>query len=664
MYLDTVSNIQYTGAENASGDNAATLSIKANDGTVDSSTATVNLDITAVNNAPVFTTSSKANVAENTTAVTTLVATDADNDTLTYSITGGADAALFSLDANSGALTFINAPDFEAPADSNGDNVYDVEVTANDGNGGTTPLTLFISVTDVNEAPPITPPTEPPSVPSPIVITPALPQPNTPSGKPSVSETISNNGTDAGTVRLVENTGNANIVTATLPGGVILQHDGSRTATDQNGALGDLIASIGGKSPTNMPEQTNIASQWLSSQVEGMLLDIRTLTFSSIVSSSTPILLTGNASLGSQSSFIEAFVIDTSGLPAGAQLQLDHIDFASIIGSAIITGGSGDNVVIGDDAAQYIVLGEGDDILYGGGGDDIIGSRGGDDRLFGGEGNDLIFGGDGDDHLYGGVGNDRLRGDAGNDTLVGGSGVDVARFETTFASANLAIVDGKLVVTSASTGSDTLTEVELLRFSDQVIMVEKPELLEFDIHLFDENFYVNMNADVADAIAQGVFVNGLMHFQEYGLSENRQITPHLENSANLVFDEAFYLAHNEDVANAMSLGIFTSGLAHYALYGEREGRNPNVFFDEQSYRATNSDVESAIEQQMFTSGYMHYRLFGEAENRNPSAWMDIAAYKNVNTDVAANVIGVLDHYMRYGAEEGRIITGADEGLWG
>ncbi|RNF75562.1 DUF4347 domain-containing protein, partial [Marinomonas rhizomae] len=53
-YLDTASNVQYTGASNASGGDAATLSIKANDGTTDSSVATVNIDITAVNDIPVI----------------------------------------------------------------------------------------------------------------------------------------------------------------------------------------------------------------------------------------------------------------------------------------------------------------------------------------------------------------------------------------------------------------------------------------------------------------------------------------------------------------------------------------------------------------------------------------------------------------------------------
>jgi len=44
-------------------------------------------------NAPVITSLATAGVAENTTAVTTVAAGDADGDTLTYSIVGGADAA-------------------------------------------------------------------------------------------------------------------------------------------------------------------------------------------------------------------------------------------------------------------------------------------------------------------------------------------------------------------------------------------------------------------------------------------------------------------------------------------------------------------------------------------------------------------------------------------
>jgi Domain of unknown function (DUF4347) len=69
-------------------------------------------------------------VAENTTAVTTVGATDSDWPTpaLAYSIAGGADQAKFSINSVTGALRFTAAPDFELPGDANGDNVYEVVV--------------------------------------------------------------------------------------------------------------------------------------------------------------------------------------------------------------------------------------------------------------------------------------------------------------------------------------------------------------------------------------------------------------------------------------------------------------------------------------------------------------------------------------------------------
>ena len=80
-------------------------------------------------------------VAENTTAVTTVTATDADlpAQTLVYTIAGGADAGLFTVGAGSGVLSFQAPPDFEARADANGDNVYDVVIKVSDGSLAATP---------------------------------------------------------------------------------------------------------------------------------------------------------------------------------------------------------------------------------------------------------------------------------------------------------------------------------------------------------------------------------------------------------------------------------------------------------------------------------------------------------------------------------------------
>lgn len=90
-------------------------------------------------------------VAENTTAVTTVTATDADGTAvITYSISGGADAAKFTIGSSSGVLTFLSAPDFETPTDADTDNDYVVVVMASDGTNSDT-QTITVTVTDVSE---------------------------------------------------------------------------------------------------------------------------------------------------------------------------------------------------------------------------------------------------------------------------------------------------------------------------------------------------------------------------------------------------------------------------------------------------------------------------------------------------------------------------------
>ena len=56
------------------------------------------------NNLPVFISASVISVVENTTAVVTVQVTDADHDSIVYSIYGGADQSAFSIDAATGDL--------------------------------------------------------------------------------------------------------------------------------------------------------------------------------------------------------------------------------------------------------------------------------------------------------------------------------------------------------------------------------------------------------------------------------------------------------------------------------------------------------------------------------------------------------------------------------
>jgi hypothetical protein len=117
---------------------------------------TMTINIAPVNDLPVITSLTTAFVVpENTTGVTTVTATDIDGQPLTFSVTG-ADAAFFSINATSGVLTFNPAPNFEAPADSGTNNVYDVVMVVSDGAGGTASQALAVAVTDANDPPFVT----------------------------------------------------------------------------------------------------------------------------------------------------------------------------------------------------------------------------------------------------------------------------------------------------------------------------------------------------------------------------------------------------------------------------------------------------------------------------------------------------------------------------
>ncbi|MFN7874679.1 MAG: VCBS domain-containing protein, partial [Pirellula sp.] len=93
-------------------------------------------------------------IQENTTSVTTVLATDADLpvQTMVYQIVGGADAGLFQVDSSTGALRFVLSRNYENPTDLDRDNVYEVLVRATDGLLSDTQL-VRVNVLDVNEVP-------------------------------------------------------------------------------------------------------------------------------------------------------------------------------------------------------------------------------------------------------------------------------------------------------------------------------------------------------------------------------------------------------------------------------------------------------------------------------------------------------------------------------
>lgn len=109
-------------------------------------TTPLSITVTDVNEAPVIFSVATASVVENTTAVLTAAATDPDGDAIVWSISGGADQALFTIDAGTGALAFAVAPSYGLPGDADGNNTYLLDITADDG-ALTATLSMTVTVT-------------------------------------------------------------------------------------------------------------------------------------------------------------------------------------------------------------------------------------------------------------------------------------------------------------------------------------------------------------------------------------------------------------------------------------------------------------------------------------------------------------------------------------
>jgi len=149
--------------------------------------------------------------------------------------------------------------------------------------------------------------------------------------------------------------------------------------------------------------------------------------------------------------------------------------------------------------------------------------------------------------------------------------------------------------------------------------------------LFDANFYLSRNPDVAAA-----GVDPYQHYLAYGWKEGRD--------PSALFSDSYYLSQNPDVAAA---GV--NPLLHYEQHGWQEGRNPDALFDTNYYLAQNPDVAAAGVDPL-----LHFQASGAQEGRDPSLVFSDAKYLAANPDVAAAGLDPLAHYLAYGQSEGRM----------
>lgn len=131
-------------------DNIYNLTITATDSLDNEASQALVITVNNLNdNAPVFDSNATASVNEDQTAAITLSASDTDNDTLTYSISG-TDSASLDVNSSTGVVTFKTAPDFETKS------TYTFTATVSDGTSSATQA-VTISINNLNDnAPTIT----------------------------------------------------------------------------------------------------------------------------------------------------------------------------------------------------------------------------------------------------------------------------------------------------------------------------------------------------------------------------------------------------------------------------------------------------------------------------------------------------------------------------
>ncbi len=410
------------------GDNVYEVIVQASDGTL-TDTQTINLTVTNANEAPMITSdgggpNATVFVAEGVRAVTTVVAADPDAGAqITYSIVGGPDAAFFVIDPATGAVTFVGPPDFEAPADQNGDNDYDVVVQASDGASIDIQM-LRVTVTDVADT---------------LVLSDVAGVVARNEGDPAIQIDQDVTFTDAGagydggnlTVSGLNPTDVVSIIDfGNGPGqigvvGPAVSFGGVPFGTIAAGPTGTFVVTFN-------PAATRAA-------IEALVEALQYRSTSDIPIGTHALFLQITNTLGQTSAPVAVAVQFTADILNGADgddtlngLRGNDVingnegldTLSGGVGDDRIFGGSGDDSLDGGDADDFVSGGVGLDTITGGDGRDVLRGDEDNDSIFGNTSDDQLEGGDGDDTLDGGSEDDRVSGDAGADTLMGGDGLD------------------------------------------------------------------------------------------------------------------------------------------------------------------------------------------------------------------------------------------------
>jgi GT2 family glycosyltransferase len=145
------------------------------------------------------------------------------------------------------------------------------------------------------------------------------------------------------------------------------------------------------------------------------------------------------------------------------------------------------------------------------------------------------------------------------------------------------------------------------------------------------------------------------------IEERQQILapPSATRAAWCCFDHEWYLQAYPEVHNVIDDESFSSARQYYVEHGRALGHSPNMLFAEKWYLRRYPDAAAAVASGELGSGYEHYCTIGYL-NRSPHWLYDDETYARYSADVTDQLLIELecfnryDHYLKFGAREGRI----------
>jgi Ca2+-binding RTX toxin-like protein len=388
----------------------------------------ITVTVGAENDAPTITSAATRVVEQAMTGIAyQAMAHDPDGDAgLTWSL-GGTDAAAFSIDSLTGAVSFLTPPDLQAPEDAGGDNVYDITLTVSDGVASAQlDVALLVQAVRLGTA-----------------------GDDTLTGSSGADTLIGEDGDDSldgglGADVMIGGLGddtyrvdNPDDVTTELPGG-----GEDRVIARLSWTLGEALEWLILKGDGPLHGTGNALDNRIDGTAGVNILDggagddrlVADAGDDTLIGGEGDDLLIGELGADSMAGGAgdDIYVIDDVGdavveladggidrVMASLDWTLDpEVEWLSLAGTEDLdgTGNDLDNRIDGNVGDNQLDGAAGEDRLYGDAGADTLIGGAGNDKLFGQSGADTLVGGDGEDSLDGGRGADSMAGGAGNDT--------------------------------------------------------------------------------------------------------------------------------------------------------------------------------------------------------------------------------------------------------